>query len=225
MKQKNVRRLFRAFFDTDFCEKTFIMEFNEKLQELRKRKGLTQEQLAESLYVSRTAVSKWESGRGYPSIDSLKRVAEFFSVTIDELLSGDDILTVLEEKPEPQEKPFRERMFGLLDLSTVLLFFLPFFGQVSNGTIRGVSLLTLTGSSPYMRTAYFSIVTGMIVSGILTLALPNCRNRFWEQNKANLSFLLNTAGLLLFILSRQPYAAVFLFLFLAIKGIFLSKKQ
>jgi len=88
-----------------------------------------------------------------------------------------------------------------------------------------VSLLTLTGSSPYMRTAYFSIVIGMIVLGILTLTLQNCRNRFWEQNKAKPSFLLNTAGLLLFILGRQPYAAVFLFLSLAIKGIFLSKKQ
>ena len=47
------------------------MEFNEKLQSLRKNKGLTQEELAEALYVSRTAISKWESGRGYPSIDSL----------------------------------------------------------------------------------------------------------------------------------------------------------
>ena len=44
------------------------MEFNEKLQELRKQRGLTQEELAERLYVSRTAISKWESGRGYPNI-------------------------------------------------------------------------------------------------------------------------------------------------------------
>ena len=48
------------------------MELNEKLQELRKQKGLTQENLAEVLCVSRTAISKWESGRGYPNIDSLK---------------------------------------------------------------------------------------------------------------------------------------------------------
>ena len=47
------------------------MEFHSKLQRLRKLQGLTQEQLAEKLYVSRTAVSKWESGKGYPSIESL----------------------------------------------------------------------------------------------------------------------------------------------------------
>ena len=73
------------------------MEFNEKLQELRKNKGLTQEELAEALYVSRTAISKWESGRGYPSIDSLKEIAKYFSVTIDEILSSDEVLSIAEE--------------------------------------------------------------------------------------------------------------------------------
>ena len=53
------------------------MEFHEKLQELRKSRGLTQEELAEALFVSRTAISKWESGRGYPSIDSLKEISNF----------------------------------------------------------------------------------------------------------------------------------------------------
>lgn len=47
----------------------FIMELSEKLQELRKEKGLTQEELAEALFVSRTAISKWESGRGVPNIE------------------------------------------------------------------------------------------------------------------------------------------------------------
>ena len=73
------------------------MEFNEKLQELRKQRGLTQEELAQALYVSRTAISKWESGRGYPNIESLKAIAKFFAITIDELLSGDELLTIAEE--------------------------------------------------------------------------------------------------------------------------------
>ena len=74
------------------------MEFNEKLQELRKNKELTQEELAESLYVSRTAVSKWESGRGYPNIESLKEISKFFSVSIDELLSGEKLLFIAENE-------------------------------------------------------------------------------------------------------------------------------
>ena len=70
------------------------MEFNEKLQELRRQKKLTQEELAEILFVSRTAISKWESGRGYPNIESLKAIAEFFSVSVDEMLSGHELMSV-----------------------------------------------------------------------------------------------------------------------------------
>ena len=74
------------------------MEFNEKLQELRKHKGMTQEELAEALFVSRTAVSKWESGRGYPNIDSLKEISHFFSVSIDDLLSSEKMLFIAEKE-------------------------------------------------------------------------------------------------------------------------------
>ena len=93
------------------------MEFNEKLQELRKQKELTQEELAEVLFVSRSAISKWEAGRGYPNIDSLKAIAKYFGVTIDELLSGDELLTLAEEDTKQREKHFRDLVFGLLDCS------------------------------------------------------------------------------------------------------------
>ena len=65
------------------------MEFGEKLQALRRGREMTQEELAHALYVSRTAISKWESGRGYPNSDSLKAISKYFAVSIDELLSGD----------------------------------------------------------------------------------------------------------------------------------------
>ena len=120
------------------------MEFNEKLQELRKQKGLTQEELAEMLYVSRAAVSKWESGRGYPNIDSLKAISKFFSVSLDDLLSSDAVLTIAEEESREREKHFRSLVFGLLDCCAAVFLFLPFFGQKAGNAVQGVSLLSLT---------------------------------------------------------------------------------
>ena len=62
------------------------MDFGEKLKALRTERGLTQEQLAARLYVSRTAVSKWETGGGSPNRDSLQAVARLFDVSVDDLL-------------------------------------------------------------------------------------------------------------------------------------------
>lgn len=201
------------------------MEFNVKLQELRKQKGITQEELAESLYVSRTAISKWESGRGYPNIDSLKTIAKFFGITVDELLSGDELLTIAEENTKQKENHFRDMVFGLLDCCVAMLFFLPFFGQKADGILNEVSLLTLTEISTYLRTSYFVVVIAIMVLGILTLALQNCNYTFWVRNKSKISLMFNVVGALLFIISSQPYAAVFVFIFLAIKVLMLIKWQ
>ena len=194
------------------------------MQELRKQKGLTQEELAEALYVSRTAISKWESGRGYPNIDSLKTISKFFSVTIDELLSGEEVLTIAEEDQKQKESILRDMVFGLLDLSAAIVFFVPFFGQKADGYVQAVSLLLLAEIAPYLKAAYFVMVIGMVAFGISTLVLQNYRGAFWVRNKSILSLLINTATALLFIISSQPYAAVFVFMFLVIKGVMLIKK-
>ncbi len=201
------------------------MEFNEKLQELRKQKGLTQEDVAEALYVSRTAVSKWESGRGYPSIDSLKAIARFYNITIDQLLSGEELLTIAEEDNKQKKKHFCDLVFGLLDLSVIMFLFLPFFGQKAGNAIQEVSLLNLHEISSWLKVSYFVVVLGIILCGIATLALQNYRMVFWVNNKNKLTLLLNAVGALLFIISLQPYAAAFLFVFLIIKVLMLIKKQ
>ncbi len=200
-----------------------ILEFNEKLQELRKQKNLTQEQLAEQLYVSRTAISKWESGRGYPSIDSLKELSRFFSVSLDELLSGEEILTAAQEDSRQKILHFRDLVFGLLDCSLAMFLFLPFFGQKEADMIREVSLLSLTKTETYIKIPYLIIVIGLILFGILTLTLQNVKASFWNHHKGKISLGLSTAGSILFMISLQPYAAMFTFLFLVIKALMLIK--
>ena len=201
------------------------MDFSEKLQELRKQKGLTQEELAQKLYVSRTAISKWESGRGYPSIDSLKEIAKFFCVTVDQLLSGEEVLTIAQEDQNQKTGHLRDLVFGLLDISVAMFFFLPFFGQNIGGSVQEVSLLALSEIAAYLKIGYFICVIATILVGVLTLALQNWQAPLWLRSKSILSLGLTALGILLFILSRQPYAAAFSFIFFVIKGLLLLKKQ
>ena len=200
------------------------MEFHEKLQELRRQKGMTQEELAKVLYVSRTAVSKWESGRGYPGIDSLKAIAAFFSVTVDQLLSTDQVLTIAEEEKEKTERGFRAPVAGLLDLCAGLLYFLPFFAGRGEEGIRAVSLLSLVEVSPYLRVLYWVVVSALVGVGLLSLGLYGRDLRTWEKCRVWLSMSLSIAAGLLFILSLQPYPAVFILVLGGIKA-FLTFKH
>ena len=200
------------------------MELSEKLQELRRKKGLTQEELAEILYVSRTAVSKWESGRGIPNLESLKAISKYFSVSIDELLSGEELLAAADEDCRQRENRFRDIVFGLLDCSVIMFLFLPFFGERSGKIIEEVSLLNLE-TSFYIKAIYFTIVFGIISTGIMTLALQSINFKFWVKNKYWLSLALSAAGTICFMMTLQPYAAFFTFVFLIIKAVIFIKRR
>ena len=128
------------------------MEFNEKLQELRKARGLTQEELAEALFVSRTAISKWESGRGYPSIDSLKQIANYFSISIDELLSGERLITIAENENRTNLKNMGNMLFGVVDIFSFIMIILPLYPNKIDDYIYSVNLFN------YTQTAVFNLV-------------------------------------------------------------------
>lgn len=197
------------------------MTFGEKLRKFRTDKGLTQDELAEILYVSRTAVSKWESGRGFPNIESLKAISKYFSVTVDVLLSGDELISLAEQEQSRKEM----HIFGLLDCSMALLLFLPFFAQKIGDVIKEVSLLSLTEVQIYLKILYFAVVTGSIVLGVMALVLQNRISAQWHRRDVIISFILSAISVCVFIVSRQPYAAIFVFAFLIIKALMLIKRK
>ena len=201
------------------------MEFSENLQELRQQKQLTQEDLAEKLYVTRTAISKWESGRGYPSIESLKAISEFFAVSIDELLSGKELIRFAEKDSIDKLLHMRNLVFGLLDCALIMFLFLPFFGQREGDFIRQVSLISLTVGPWFIKTVYVTVVLLTITWGIGTLTLQNNDNLIWLKGKHIFSLLASIFGVIIFMASFQPYAAFFTFVLLIIKGALLIKYQ
>ena len=67
------------------------MKFNEKLVSIRKKQGLSQEELGMELQVSRQTISKWETGKSYPDFQSLVMLSDYFGMSLDELVKDIDV--------------------------------------------------------------------------------------------------------------------------------------
>ncbi|MBE5951964.1 MAG: helix-turn-helix transcriptional regulator [Lachnospiraceae bacterium] len=201
------------------------MEFHEKLQELRKRRGLTQEELAEMLYVSRTAISKWESGRGYPSIDSLKAIANCFSVTIDELLSGEKLITIAEEEKKENVRSMCGLLLGIIDLGTFLLIVLPLYPCTVEGFVYSVNLVDYAEVTEWIRLAYWGMFGMLVVMGVLQILLIK---RKVEKSRAVIADISIGLGILLVLflaITGETYAVTVAFLLVVAKGAVLLKSK
>lgn len=201
------------------------MEFSEKLQELRKSKGLTQEELAEALYVSRTAISKWESGRGYPNIDSLKEISKFFSVTIDELLSGEKIISIAERENKSNMQNICDLLFGIVDMMSMLMIILPLYPKPLNDYVYSVNLFEYTGLSSVLAAVYWAVFVPNIVIGALKVVMNQMKVEKGRNIVTNASVVIGILTVLLLALTRQVYAVVIAFLLLTVKGILLIKRN
>ena len=198
------------------------MEFSEKLQELRKSRSMTQEELAEALFVSRTAISKWESGRGYPSIDSLKEISRFFSVTIDELICSDEMITVAENDKKEFVSKYISLICNALDILPAILLFIPAFGNGPSSS-ETVSLLGLSGIAPWLKTVFVVIIGITILNGICGVIIANLNKPAWNRHRLVTGVVLSILSVTVFIVTRQPYAGIVCFAFLVIKGFLIAK--
>lgn len=201
------------------------MEFHEKLQELRKSRGLTQEELAEALYVSRAAVSKWESGRGYPSIDSLKEISGYFSVSIDDLLSGEKLIFLAEKENKSNLRSICELFFGIVDLCAFMLIVLPLYPNSVNDHIYSVNLFAYNQTDPLKRMICWTLFLVLGMLGVIKLLVRKSENRKWHQLITNFSMILGIFIVLFLGLAREAYAVTMAFLLLAIKVIIMMKSM
>ena len=198
------------------------MEFNEKLQELRKSKSLTQEELAEALFVSRTAISKWEQGRGYPSIDSLKEISRFFSVSIDDLICSEEIVSAAaDEKKECVEK-YISLICNTLDIFLALLLFLPVFGNGTDHPVS-VSLYAITGLSTWIKTVFAALISLAVLNGICGVIINHFDKPVWNRHRLMTGMVLSVACVAVFILTRQPYAGIICLAVLVVKGFMVAR--
>lgn len=199
------------------------MEFHEKLQELRKNRGLTQEELAEVLYVSRTAISKWESGKGYPSIDSLKGISNYFSVTIDDLLSGEKLLSIAEKENKTNIRSMCDLLFGMIDVCFCTLIILPLYPNTIDGYIYSVNLFAYTETTLLNLLIYWSMFLVLIMSGMIKIVLLKFRTQRGHKFITDISMGIHILTVLLLAITRETYAVMVAFLLLVIKGMLFLK--
>ena len=136
---------------------------SEKLYKLRKNSGLSQEQLAEKLNVSRQAISKWESGTAVPESEKLVTISNYFGVSVDYLLKDDeedkgkDTDSIVEEKPK--------MIAGIIIciagiVSMVIWGLLSIFSPESSDQMGESSMITIDGNGIFLILCVVAIIVG-----------------------------------------------------------------
>lgn len=150
------------------------MKLSKKLVSLRKKKRLSQMELAEMLQVSRQAISKWETGKAVPSIENLKCLSELYQISMDDLISSEEtiqmtdcISTINEESMKSKENKKKEDwntkklsiiFVSIIFVSIIIGIFL--LGRWANATMVGMIVIYL-----FLFTAIIFLLIAIIKKG------------------------------------------------------------
>ena len=195
------------------------MELSKKIKQIRNDNKLTQEQFAEKMLVSRTAVSKWENGTCYPSIDSLKYMSQTFNISLDKLLSSEEILEIAKTENQSNISKCNGLLFCLLDIVRIIFIFLPLYSYKTNDFIYSVSLLNSNDLGTTLKIVFMLIFIMFLILGIIELIF-----NFKGNNKLinKISIFLDVTSIFVLLFTKQPYVIALMFVIFIIKTIMLA---
>jgi len=203
------------------------MSFGERLQEVRRSSGLTQEQFAEELNVSRQAVSKWESSRGYPEMDKILYICNRFQVPIGELFA-DEAPTperAAEVLPQPVERPPSGNL--VKSVSAFLSNLSPKNKWLGGGILVGVALLAALlaailrgGSAMNIGSLVMSVETTVWIAAIIVFGLAEAAT----AGLVSIWFVIGSvAGLIVAALGGPVWLQVVLFFVVSIAALVITR--
>lgn len=198
------------------------MELSEKIQKLRKEHNLTQEQLAEQLFVSRTAVSKWETGRGMPSMESLQMIARLFNISLDDLLRAEEVITIAENENKENISRFASLIDGIFNTTAIVGLLLPLYKAELNNVFYSVPLYQYEG---WLAILYWVFPIAMAICGIIQIIMNKSEREKIKRSVNAIGVILNACAVFILILGGQPYPAVMFFTLFLIKGTVLVLKR
>lgn len=196
------------------------MELSKKIKKIRNDNKLTQEQFAEKMLVSRTTVSKWENGTCYPSIDSLKYMSKTFNISLDKLLSNEEILEIANNENKSNISKYNSLLFSLLDIIRIIFIFLPLYSYKTNNFVYSVSLFNSNDLGLTLKIIFILFFIIYFIVGFIELIL-NYKERTPIINK--ISLFMDIISIFILSFTNQPYLIALMFIMFTIKIIMLLK--
>lgn len=164
-----------------------------------------------------------QEGRGYPSIDSLKEISNFFSVTIDDLLSSERLLSIAEKENKSNIRSMCDLLFGIFDVCSFMLIVLPLYPNMVDEFIYSVNLFAYTQTTALNRLLYWIMFISLVIAGMIKLLLTKFGNERFNKTMTGISMVISILIVLFLSITREVYAVIVVFLLLVIKVVLLLK--
>ena len=145
-----------------------------------------------------------------------------FDVTIDELLSSEEIIEAAEKEKKENMKSFKNIIFGIIDLMSIIFLFIPLFGKNINGYIYLVTIFSINRIGKYI---YLIIIGATILYGVAELIMSKFENKSVDKINSIISLGLTSIAIITFIATREPYIAFIEFWIFLIKIVVYIKQS